>query len=253
MHTLLLVLVGLSAGIGITAVGPGGVLSTVGLVHLTALSPAVIAGTVMTTNIANGIVGTAAYARSGHLKVPTTRKLVGVLTLTALVGTPVGAALNAGLSDRDFKLILGFFLLIVAGLVWRRELAAKDNLSGTNTQHPQPKIAILIALGLIVAAVSGLLGVGGPVLTVPLLVAMGVPILPALAAAQVQSIVISTVGSASYIFTGAFDWKIALIIGIPQLIGVLAGWKIARAVPGTYLNRALIVVLLALAPTLLLL
>ena len=47
-----LVAFGLVAGIGITAVGPGGVLVTVGLFVLTDLSPAAVAGTAIVTHVA---------------------------------------------------------------------------------------------------------------------------------------------------------------------------------------------------------
>ncbi|XBH20378.1 sulfite exporter TauE/SafE family protein [Jonesiaceae bacterium BS-20] len=246
MLTLLLMLVGLTAGIGITTVGPGGVLTTVGLVHLTTLSPAVIAGTVMTTNIANGLVGTTVYARSGHLKDHATRRLAKVLTGTAVLGTPAGVFLNTGLSNREFELILAVFLLAVAGLVWLRQRRA-----GVTTDGPQLRLGPLGVIGILVACASGLLGVGGPVLTVPILIALGVRVLPALAAAQVQSIVISTVGATGYLLAGAVDWTMVAVIGMPQLVGVVLGWKIARAVPSKVLTSGLIIVLVLLVPTLL--
>lgn len=244
LHTLL-IFTGLVAGIGITTVGPGGVLATVGLVQFTALTPAVIAGTIMTTNIANGVVGTAVYARSGHLKIPATRRLAGALTVTALVGTPIGVMANSAVTGRGFELILAAFLLLTAGLVWLRQI--KSAGSGPAAQLP---LWLLGALGLMVAGASGLLGVGGPVLSVPILIALGAQALPALAAAQVQSIVISSVGATGYLLAGAVDWQMALIIGVPQLLGVVIGWKIARVVPALFLTRGLITVLLVLVPIL---
>ena len=68
-------------------------------------------------------------------------------------------------------------------------------------------------------------------LAVPLFVALGVPVLSALAAAQVQSIVIAGVGSLGYLAAGTIDWPLAVLVGVPELAGVLLGWRIARAVP----------------------
>ena len=65
--TLTLVLLGLlgfAGGVGITAIGPGGVLPTIGLFTLTDLAPAEVAGTAILTHVATGLLGTAAYARS---------------------------------------------------------------------------------------------------------------------------------------------------------------------------------------------
>ena len=61
---------------------------------------------------------------------------------------------------------------------------------------------------------------------------------------------ISVVGSAEYLSIGAIDWRLALIIGAPELVGALIGWKVARAVPARYLRWAMIVILLAVAPVL---
>jgi uncharacterized protein len=60
-------LFGLDAGIGITAVRPGGVLATVGLFTLTPPSPTQVAGTALVTDIATGMLGSAAYLRSAAL------------------------------------------------------------------------------------------------------------------------------------------------------------------------------------------
>ncbi|MFC4331019.1 TSUP family transporter [Streptomyces andamanensis] len=98
------------------------------------------------------------------------------------------------------------------------------------------------------SAASGLVGIGGPMLTVPLLVALGAPVLEALAAAQAQSVVIATVGTFGYVAHGAVDWPLAALVGAPELAGVLLGWRIAHALPARHLKTALVLTLLALAP-----
>lgn len=72
--------------------------------------------------------------------------------------------------------------------------------------------------------------------------------LSAVAAAQVQSSVIATAGSIGYLSQDAIDWGLAAVVGIPTLLGVLIGWKIARIIPARHLTRALIVVMLAVVP-----
>ena len=78
-----LMAVSLIAGIGITALGPGGVLATIALWAFTSLSPAQIAGTAIVTHIGTGILGSFAYVRSGQLREPQTRKMALVLAATA--------------------------------------------------------------------------------------------------------------------------------------------------------------------------
>jgi len=90
-------------------------------------------------------------------------------------------------------------------------------------------------------------GIGGPMLMVPLLAAAGLPVLESLACAQAQSVVVATAGTAGYLIHGTIDWPLAALVGFPELAGVLAGWKIARALPTRVLRNALVVTLLALA------
>ncbi|QKW36361.1 sulfite exporter TauE/SafE family protein [Actinomadura sp. NAK00032] len=242
-----LVLLGLAAGVGITAVGPGGVLITVGLFAFTDLTPAQVAGTAIVTNVATGLAGTAVYTRSGQLRDPATRRTAVLLAAGAVAGTPLGVAANGLVEGRVFGVLLGAFVALTAVLVlWRRPGRAADDA-------PAPAAAGIgaptaVAVGIAVAAVGAMFGVGGPLLSVPLLVALGTPVLSALAAAQAQSVVIAGIGTAGYLAAGAVDWRLAALMGVPELAGVLAGWMIARAVPAAALKAALVVCLLVLAP-----
>lgn len=241
----LLALLGLAGGVGITALGPGGVLPTIGLFALSDLSPATIAGTAIVTHIATGLLGSAAYLRSGQLREPLTRRTAAILCGSAVLGTPLGVLVNAAVSGRAFGILLGVFVGLVGALVWWREHRLG---AGTDRPHPRHPTLLLAAIGLVVAAASGLFGVGGPMLAVPVLVACGVPVLSALAAAQAQSVVIATVGTVGYLAQGAISWPLALLIGVPELCGILIGWKVAHAVPTHRLKYALVAALLALAP-----
>ncbi|WP_217999856.1 sulfite exporter TauE/SafE family protein, partial [Actinomadura formosensis] len=121
-----LMLLALAAGVGITAVGPGGVLITVGLFTFTALPPAQVAGTAIVTNVATGLLGTAVYTRSGQLREPGTRRTAALLAGGAVVGTPLGVLLNGLVTGRMFGVLLGIFLALVAVLVlWRRPPGAR--------------------------------------------------------------------------------------------------------------------------------
>lgn len=245
-------LIGLAGGVGITAIGPGGVLVTIGLFALTGLAPDQVAGTAIVTHIGTGLLATAAYTRSGQLRETETRGTAWLLSGTAVLGTPLGVLINTWVSGSLFGLLLGLFVALVAALVWYRDRrgnpadpAAPTDLTA-QPRHPPP--LVIAAVGFGVAAASGVFGVGGPMLTVPLLVALHVPVLSALAAAQAQSVVIATVGTAGYLAHDAIDWPLAALVGVPELAGVLLGWVIARALPTRILKHILIVALFALAP-----
>jgi len=240
---VLLALLGLLGGVGITAIGPGGVLPTIGLFALTGLAPAQIAGTAIVTHIATGALGTAAYVRSGQLRQAPTRRIAVLLAGIAVVGTPVGVLVNTLVSKRLFGIVLGVLVGVVAAIVMYRE---RRPAPGDGQGHPP--VPLLIGVGLGVSIAAGIVGIGGPMLAVPLLVAIGVPVLESLAAAQAQSIVVAGVGTIAYLLHGDIDWPLAALVGVPELAGVLIGWRIARALPTRQLKYALVVALFLLAP-----
>lgn len=237
---LLLVAIAFAAGVGITAIGPGGVFLTVALVGLTELSSATVVGTVMAVFVATGVLGSLAYARSGELR--ERRGLAGALSLTGLAGALAGVALNAVVSERLFALLLGAFVSLTGLLVWYR---TRDGGVRTEPAHP---LVVGGVVGVGVGLSGGLLGVGGPVLAVPLLVAAGVPMLPALAVSQVQSVFISAFATGGYLLRGTVSPALVVLVGVPALGGVVVGWLVAHRVDERRLTRLLAVLLVGLGP-----
>jgi hypothetical protein len=133
-----------------------------------------------------------------------------------------------------------------------RTTAPAPGRGGTRATGAAPSLRIVAPVGLAVAVVSGLFGLGGQLLSVPLLIAIGAPMLAALGAAQAQSIVITGVGTIGYAIRGAIAWPLVLVIGVPLLAGALAGWWIARAVPAERLRSLLAAMLIAVGAYLIL-
>lgn len=249
-HLVILAVAGLLGGIGITAIGPGGVLPTIALFLFTGLSPSRVAGTAIVTHVATGLLGTAAYARSGQLRAPGTRRCAAVLAAVSVVGAPLGVLCNTLVAGRGFGVLLACAVAVTGILVWVRD---RRDRKEPDAHHPEDidsgiPTARTVVIGLVVACAAGLFGLGGPMLSVPLLVVAGLPVLAALAAAQAQSVVIAGVGTVAYVLHGDVNWWLATVVGIPELAGVLIGWRIARALPARRLKFALVAVLLALAP-----
>lgn len=251
-----LIAIAFVGGVGISSVGPGGVLPTIGLFGLTTLDPAAVAGTAIVAHIATGIVGTGAYARSGHLRDPGVRRVAILLAAAAVVGTPLGILVNDRISATVFAWVLAAFAVGAAVTILRSERRRSDAMAGgrqpVGVAAARPRAVLLVGIGMVVAAASGIAGLGGPMLAVPILVTMRFVMVDALAVAQVQSIVIASVGTIGYAAAGAIDWRLAAIVGIPQAFGVVVGWKIARTVPHRILVGVLGAVLLGLAPYLVL-
>lgn len=247
MATLvILVLISLIGGIGITAIGPGGVLVTIALFLFTDLSPAEVAGTAIVTHVGTGILGSAAYVRSGQLREPQTRRLAVVLCLAALVATPAGVYLNTHMSGSVFGVLLAVLVMLVGVSVFLRERRQPVQKPGMPPLLEGWPLQFLLGSG--VALVSGVFGLGGPMVAVPVMVVLGVPILQALGSAQGQSVVLASIGSLAYLAHGAVVWPLVFLTGVPELVGVWLGWKVAHSLPRRPLTYILAATLVALGP-----
>jgi uncharacterized membrane protein YfcA len=241
----LLVLIAFLSGIGITAVGPGGIFLTVALFALTSVAPATVVGTASATFVATGLLGTATYVYSGELSETFGWRLAAVLSVTGIAGALLGVRLNSILPTELFGVLLGVFVAATGLLIWWR---TRTNVDATLDPTTGRGTAVAGVLGLFVGTAGGLLGVGGPVLAVPLLVASGVPLLAAVGAAQVQSVFIAGFATAGYLVRDAVSVELALLVGVPELAGVVVGWWVAHVVDETRLKRALAVVLVVVGP-----
>jgi uncharacterized protein len=256
---VLLALFGFAGGVGTTALGPGGVLVTIGLFLFSGLPPAAISGTAIATNVGSATLGTGAFAHSGQLRGRDTWRMATVLIITAVVGTPLGVVVNAQISGGAFGILLGICVAAIGALLLARERRRRRAFSsgpGSGSAplavEAIPAARLVIPLGLGVAVVSGIFGLGGQLLSVPLLVSIGAPMLASLGASQAQSIVIAGVGTIGYAIRGAIAWPLVPVVGVPLLAGALVGWRIAQVVPTERLRSVLAATLVAVGAYLIL-
>lgn len=243
--SLALIIIAFVGGLCITTIGPGGIFVTIALYLLLDLEPGSVAGVASAAFIGTGLVGSAAYLRSGELASPEAMRASAVLSLTSIVGAFGGAKLNAFVEPRLFGILLGGFVIAAALIIFFRQ---RGGLSTEKIMDLADKGALwkMAAVGIIVGLPGGLLGVGGPVLAVPLMVVLGVPMLLAVALAQVQSIFIALFATAGYLTAGVIKWYLVLLVGVPLLVGTIGGWVVARRIQPARLKVALVVVLLGL-------
>lgn len=244
---VMLVVIAFLAGIGITTIGPGGIFLTIALYALTPLSPGTIAGTAQTTFVATGIVGTVAYVKSGELTSDTNMTVTVVLSVTSIVGALAGALVNAYVSRALFGLLLGILASFTGLVILYRERRGFMPIRSLDPETMDGRLWLAV-LGFVLGGFSGMLGVGGPVLAVPALVLVGVPMLYAIAVAQVQSIFIAIFASLGYFAQGAVSLPLAALIGIPLVGGCVLGWRVAHLVDPNRLKVALGGVLLLVGP-----
>lgn len=231
---LILAAVGVVSGIIAGLGGPGGIPVIATLYLVKDLSPATMAGTTSTIFTAATIVATWLYTRTGNVSWRT----AAVLVPTTLVGTQLGVALNASLSSAMFGVLLGVLMLFTGTtIVYReaRELQPLLEIDSTSVQG----IGILAGLGLFVGVAGGTVGIGGPAITIPALIVLGLPALTAIGTGLVQGIFVSASTAAGYLAQGSPDLALVAVIGGPYVVAQVAGWKLAHDMEARRLKMVL--------------
>jgi uncharacterized protein len=108
-------------------------------------------------------------------------------------------------------------------------------------------IALAVALGLGAGIVSGLFGVGGGILFVPILVALGLGQVEAAATSLLAIVPTAAVGAGRHYVEGRLRVGKALTVGVASIAGVALGVEIATRIDEDHLRRAFGVLLLLVA------
>lgn len=108
-------------------------------------------------------------------------------------------------------------------------------------------IVLAVALGVAAGVLAGIFGVGGGILFVPTLVALGLGQLEAQATSLLAILPTVAAGAWSQHRYGNLRGRAALVLGLASILGVLAGATIAIALPESALRRLFAILLLVVA------
>jgi uncharacterized protein len=104
-----------------------------------------------------------------------------------------------------------------------------------------------VALGFAAGILSGLFGVGGGILFVPTLLALGLSQLHAEATSLFAILPTVAVGAWRQHGYGNVRWRAALILGVASIAGVVAGGFLAKTLPEETLQKLFAVLMLGVA------
>ncbi len=227
-----LVVIGLVAGFFSALFGVGGGLVVVPLLLLVAHwdeRPA------MATSLAaigvTALAGTILYALHGKVD-PSYAALVG---LPAAVGAVAGTALQQRIRRRGLSLLFSLLLVGVAIEL----LFAPPRLSES--------FALAVALGFMAGIFAGLFGVGGGILFVPTLLALGLSQLHAEATSLLAILPTAAAGTWRQSRYGNVRWRSAGVLGLSSIAGAEGGVLVATSLPEDVLRRLCAVFMLCVA------
>lgn len=210
--------VGLSLGL----IGGGGsILAVPLLLYVVGISDAHVAiGTSALSVAANAFANLISHWRAGNVK----WSCAATFAVAGIIGAAVGSTLGK-LIDGQQLLFLFALAMIAVGVAMLRPRAAKGN---PDVRLTPPIAARLIAIGLLVGAISGFFGIGGGFLIVPgLMLGSGMPILQAIGSSlfSVGSFGLTT--AINYALSGLIEWTIALLFIIGGIGGGFLGVRSA--------------------------
>ncbi len=108
-------------------------------------------------------------------------------------------------------------------------------------------IALAIVLGFLAGILAGMFGVGGGILFVPTLLALGLSQLHAEATSLLAILPTVAAGTWRQQRYGNVRWRAALVLGLASIGGVEAGAYLAETLPEHVLRKLFAVLMLAVA------
>jgi uncharacterized membrane protein YfcA len=220
----------LGVGTLIGAVGIGGILLIPALTAFAGLSIHAAMATALFTFAFTGIAGTVMFQRRGSIDWTVTRPVLAGALVFAFIGAWVNSLTGPG--------ALAFILagvIIFAGVYTLAAWHGKPQAAFAS--RPRAQKLLLLALGAIAGFGSGLTGVGGPALSVPLMVLCGFPALTSIGTSQVIQIVAAASGTLGNLQYGTIDFRVAATVTLLEIIGVLIGARIVHAVNAELLRK----------------
>jgi len=227
---LWLALTAFGVGILTGAVGIGGILLIPALSAFAGLGVREAMATALFTFIFTGITGTVLFQRRGSIN----WRITLPVCAGALLFSFLGAWANAYTPVTLLNLILACVILF-AGVY---TLASKHgSLAIAKSQRPAAQRMLLTAIGTVTGFGAGLTGVGGPVLSVPLMVVVGFPALASIGASQAIQIIAASSGTLGNLRFGSIDFAVAAPVTLLEIAGVFAGTHIAHAIDADSLRK----------------
>lgn len=202
-----LLLVGAIGGLLSGAFGVGGGIVMVPLlVGLARMGQKEASATSLAAIVPASIVGSIGYLVAGHVD------LVAALALA--VGAVPGSLIGTWLLRRiSVDLLRWLFIALMIGVAVRLLIGEPER--GEAIEQSVPLLLLLVGVGLLVGIASGLFGVGGGVIAVPvLIVGFGASDLIAKGTSLVMMIASSIVGTSSNLRRGTVDLRAGLLVGV---------------------------------------
>lgn len=208
------------------------------------------------------VIATSSAAQLVYVNRHITHTRLGMLLeLTTTVGAIAGAVTAVLVDVRILQVLFALMLLWAAWSMRSRPAAGRaeeptgvldeefvDPATGDRVRYGVRRLPLGLGLSFVAGNVSGLLGIGGGAVKMPVMnVLMGVPLKAAIATSNFMIGVTAATGAAVYIGKGLVDPLVAVPTALGILLGAQAGARIAGRLQAGTLRLITVLVLAAFA------
>ncbi len=260
---LALILLGFGIGIIASMVGVGGGIFVVPVLTLFfEFTSQVAVGTSLFVVVFTALASTYAYSRQKRIDY----KVGLVSAVTSVPGAILGAYLTSYVTSSQLAIIFAVFLLFVAtrmlfdfhitrekpmprGFFWHRLVIDSEN----KAFEYEANVLLSFSLAFFGGLSSGLLGIGGGALMVPILyLGANLPMHVTVATSMFIMIFASLSGVATHIQLNNVNFEFAAVIAIGVILGTQIGARTAKKFSGKNLRRVFGIILIIVGINLLL-
>ncbi len=239
IEELWLIPLGFAAGLLGSIIGLGGGIIIVPVLTFFGFSPALAASNSIFAVFSNAIASSISYAKQRRIEYSIGLKL-GLLSIP---GTVVGALISSEITPSIFKIL--FALILISASIY---VFSKRKIEQKNYNLSKQIMILAIGVSFFAGIISGLFGVGGGIIFVPLMVvAMGLSMKNA--APTSQFILLFASGSAlvTHTLLGHPDFYQALLLAIGAFVGGLVGARLSLEIKENSLKILISIVMIGAA------
>ncbi len=239
IEELWLIPLGFAAGLLGSIIGLGGGIIIVPVLTFFGFSPALAASNSIFAVFSNAIASSISYAKQRRIEYSIGLKL-GLLSIP---GTVVGAFISSEITPSIFKIL--FALILISASIY---IFSKRKIEQKNYNLSKQIMILAIGASFVAGIISGLFGVGGGIIFVPLMVvAMGLSMKNA--APTSQFILLFASGSAlvTHTILGHPDFYQALLLATGAFVGGLVGARLSLEIKENSLKILISLVMIAVA------
>ncbi len=239
IEDLWLIPLGFAAGLLGSIIGLGGGIIIVPVLTFFGFSPALAASNSIFAVFSNAVASSISYAKQRRIEYSIGLKL-GLLSIP---GTIIGAFVSSEITPQFFKIL--FALILISASIY---IFSKRKMEPKNYNLSKQIMILAIGASFFAGIISGLFGVGGGIIFVPLMViAMGLSMKNAAPTSQFILLFASASALITHTLLGHPDFYQALLLSAGAFVGGLVGARLSLEIKENALKILISVVMIAVA------